>query len=109
MHTADTMQSDSTELTILPANEQLSHIIMLAHRIWPVSYKDILTPQQIDNILRRVYTPENLREEIAHGHQFWLVYLDRKPVAYASAYKDGDAIWIKKIYVDPDRQGQGIG
>jgi ribosomal protein S18 acetylase RimI-like enzyme len=111
MHIADTMQNESgPALTILPATaEHVSHIIMLAHRIWPVSYKDILTAEQIDNMLLRIYTPENLREEITKGHQFWLAYLGNKPVGYASAYKDGDVVWIKKVYVDPAMQGQRIG
>jgi diamine N-acetyltransferase len=98
------------ETTYIPAtNGHLSHIIMLAHRIWPTTHAGILTPEQINNMLLKIYTRESLLEEIKQGHQFWLAYQGEKPVAYASCYKDDDIIWIKKIYVEPATQGQGIG
>jgi GNAT superfamily N-acetyltransferase len=100
----------SMEATFIPATtDHLSHIIMLAHRIWPVAYENILTPEQIDNMLLRIYSRDNLEKEIQNGHQFWLSYLGEKPVAYASAYKDDDVIWIRKLYVEPQMQGKRIG
>jgi GNAT superfamily N-acetyltransferase len=89
--------------------DSLSHVIMLAHRIWPVSYAGILTPEQIDNMLTRIYTHENLQSEMQQGHEFWVAYNDIKPVGYASAFRDDDSIWIKKLYVEPAMQGKGIG
>ena len=89
--------------------KNLAHVIMLAHRIWPVSYQNILTNEQINNMLLLIYSRENLEKEMQQGHEFWLAYEGEKPVAYASTYKDGDAIWIKKLYVEPSMQGNGIG
>lgn len=97
-------------LSIVPAvQKEMSHIIMLAHRIWPVAYKDILTPEQIQNILRSIYTHENLEKEKSEGHQFWVAYVDGLPVGYASMYAENDIIWIKKLYVDPSVKGRRIG
>lgn len=97
-------------LTIVPARQrEMSHVVMLAHRIWPIAYEGVLTPEQIRNMLLRIYSPENLQQEVADGHQFWVAYLDHKPIGYAAAYSENDIIWLKKLYVDPDMQGKRIG
>lgn len=80
----------------------------LAHRIWPQAYAGILTKEQIENMLSKIYSLENLRAEMEAGHRFWLA-ADADLAAFASAYTDGQTLWIKKLYVLPTRQGQGIG
>jgi GNAT superfamily N-acetyltransferase len=105
------MTTEATQqLTIIPAGrKELSHVIMLAHRIWPEAYRNILSPEQIQNILLRIYTHDALRHEVESGHQFQVAYAGDMPVGYGSAYLDGDTIWLKKLYVDPHYQGQRIG
>jgi ribosomal protein S18 acetylase RimI-like enzyme len=101
--------TDST-LTIIPAGKrEMSHVIMLAHRIWPQAYKGILTDEQIRNMLERIYTYEALQKETDAGHQFQVAYVGQMPVGYGSAYLDDDVIWLKKLYIDPHFQGQRIG
>lgn len=90
------------------AESGLATVSLLAHRIWPTAYAGILTPAQIDNLLLRIYSLDNLRQEWAEGHRFWLAY-DDEPAGYASAYGDGGVIWLKKLYVLPQCQGRGIG
>jgi len=97
-------------LAITPATQSdLRVVVELARRIWPRSYARILTPEQIANMLKRIYTPAQLSEEMAKGHRFWIARENEKPLGYASACRDGDAIWLKKLYVLPGRQKQGIG
>lgn len=81
----------------------------LAHMIWPLAYANILTGEQIHNMLERIYSLDNLRKEIASGHQFFLAMVNEAPVGYASAFREGSTIWIKKLYVVPACTGQGIG
>lgn len=111
MREADmTAAEKSPQLTIVPAGpRELSHVTMLAHRIWPVAYAGVLKPEQIRNMLLTIYSPENLQKEVAEGHQFHVAYLDQLPVGYASAYIEDDVIWLKKLYVEPDMQGKRIG
>lgn len=100
----------SPVIAVHPASAaDFSVIIALARRIWPLAYAGVLTPQQIDNMLEKIYNPDNLAQEMADGHRFWLAALGGEPVAYASAFKKKGVLWIKKLYVDPARQGQGIG
>ena len=100
----------SDSVTIVPAGKkELSHVIMLAHCIWPEVYRDILTETQIRNMLWRIYTHDHLHKEINAGHQFYVAYVGQLPVGYASAYVEGDIIWLKKLYVDPSHQKKRIG
>jgi ribosomal protein S18 acetylase RimI-like enzyme len=97
-------------LAIRPALERdLPLIGALARRIWPVCFAGILTPEQIANMLERIYAPDNLMREVKSGHRFWIAADHGEPVGYISAYKEKGAIWIKKLYLDASAQGKGIG
>lgn len=84
-------------------------VIELSKAIWPVAYAGVLTPEQIGNLLLRIYSPENLAQEMAAGHRFWLAERQGAPLGYASGYREGGSIWLKKLYVLPQCQGQGVG
>lgn len=98
-------------VSIRPASiSDIETIRQLAHAIWPVAYDGILQPDEIANMLMRIYHPDSLRAEIEqHGHRFWIASHDGRDVAYASGYRDGDAVWVKKIYVMPSCKGLSIG
>jgi GNAT superfamily N-acetyltransferase len=88
---------------------QLPSVAELARQIWPISYAGILTSGQIENLLMRIYSEENLQKEMRAGHVFWGAYDKNDLVGYASVYKEEETIWLKKLYVLPQLQGKGIG
>ena len=95
---------------ITPATtDHIPLIRKLAQRIWPAAYRDILLPEQIENMLTRIYSDDNLAEEMRQGHHFWIIYEENVPSGYASAFKEVDTIWIKKLYVDLGHQRSGLG
>lgn len=84
-------------------------VTALAYRIWPVAYGAILTAEQLENLLLRIYSAENLRNEGAEGHLFWAAFEDGTALGFASGYRQAATIWIKKLYVLPEAQGKGVG
>lgn len=97
-------------IRVKPINsDEVNVVIDLAKRIWPVSYATILTHEQINNMLDLIYSSENLQNEIQNGHRFFGALLNDQPVGYASAYQDTNVLWLKKLYVLPELQGQGAG
>lgn len=87
----------------------MAMVIALSYRIWPVAYAGVLTAEQIENILARIYNAENLAAELAAGHRFWAAEEGGVALGFVSAYRDGETIWVKKIYILPQCQGRGVG
>lgn len=101
----------NTALQIKIINKSdLQIVIDLAKRIWPISYKNTLTEIQIENMLEKIYSLENLTYEMEKlGHVFWIANDEKESVGYISAYEEGNNLWIKKLYILPDKQGKGYG
>jgi len=101
-------------MTIKPA--KLSDIIVineLAHRIWPVAYRDILSPDQMEYMLRLIYSPPSLKKQIQDlHHKFIIVYENKIPVGFASyslKINSNTVYRLHKIYILQSVQGKGVG
>ena len=94
----------------LATKSDLDIISNLARKIWPVCYGDILTSDELDNLLEKIYSRENLLYETEDlAHVFWIARVDNIPVGYISAYQEKDTVWIKKLYILSEEQGKGYG
>lgn len=105
------LQTLPNAISIVPAGVQdIAAIQKLAHSIWPACFRDIILPEHMENMLEKIYAPHSLMQQMnEEGHTFWLAHCEAQPVGFVSAYKDGDTIWIKKLYIEPKFQGKGIG
>src|SRR6202000_364467 len=100
-------------LSIRPGDlEDINTIGFLAQQIWPATYKDILTPEQLQYMMNLFYSPASLRRQIVDDrHQFLIVEEDDEAIGFASWGFTGEPGLKKlhKIYVLPGRQGKGLG
>ena len=84
----------------------------LAHRIWPSTFRDILTEDQIAYMLNWMYDPETLKKQMADGHLFFVAEENGKSIGFMGIqpnYPDHHSTKIHKLYVLPEIQGKGIG
>lgn len=86
----------------------------LADRTWRTCYPGILSPEQIDYMLRWMYAPETLRAEIGSQQIGYLIAFPPAggaPGAFAAhGPGEGPGEWfLHKLYVDPLRQRGGLG
>lgn len=82
----------------------------LSFRIWPQTYSDILSQEQIDYMLELMYSKEALETQMREGHSFYLLYSDQEPVGFASVNELSAGVFkLQKIYVLPQEQGKGSG
>ncbi len=86
----------------------------IAYRTWPVAFRDILSQEQIQYMLDRMYSTSSLQEQMtALGHHFLLA--EESPgnysgfISFEHRYRQLPQTKIHKIYILPASQGKGTG
>ncbi|MBL0329117.1 MAG: GNAT family N-acetyltransferase [Bacteroidetes bacterium] len=99
------------ELKFKKATEQdVTLIAQLADNIWRRHYITIITLEQIEFMLKTMYSSESLLKQMKDGHQFTLVYDGAKAIGYiALSTKDAKNYFLHKFYVEVDDQRKGVG
>ena len=82
----------------------------LAQQIFPVTYKDILTPEQTDYMMEWMYSLDNIRKQMEEeGHVYFLAYEECEAAGYVSVQQQGEDLFhLQKIYVLPYYQGAPV-
>ncbi len=100
-------------LLIRPADlDDINIIGFLAQQIWPDTYGDILSAEQLKYMLKLIYSPRALRRQMVNEQQqFLIMERDEEPIGFASwsAMPTPDVFKLHKLYVLPGRQGKGLG
>ncbi|MBN8821157.1 MULTISPECIES: GNAT family N-acetyltransferase [unclassified Spirosoma] len=103
-------------ITITQATEHdLPTIQDIAHRTWPNTFGEILSPDQISYMLDMMYSLEALKSQVNDKqHVFLLAKEDttQEFLGYSSYelnYKGQPLTKIHKIYLLPASQGKGVG
>lgn len=97
---------------IMPASlRQLDIIAELAWKVWPDTYGEILSEQQLHYMLHRFYAQSHLAERMRAGSKFYIYYKNDEPIGFCEYQHDVRAGWTKlhKLYVLPQKQGGGAG
>jgi diamine N-acetyltransferase len=94
--------------TATPADAEL--IAGLAEKIWKKHYISIISMEQINYMLRKMYSNESLiNQMINEGHMFYIGYDEDKAIAYASVSDRNNNLLLHKFYVDTESQTKGFG
>jgi len=84
----------------------------LAHRIWPDTFKEILSQEQLEYMLDWMYDINTLQEQAQTGHLFFTVEEFGAPKGFIGLepnFPEEGKLRIHKFYVLPDTQGKGFG
>ena len=81
----------------------------LARKIWPHTYADIITKEQMDFMLNWMYSTETLVAQQQSGHEFYLISKDNTDVGFIAIEQAGQELKVNKVYVLPEIQGSGAG
>lgn len=91
----------------------LATVGRLAHEIWPVVYRDLLSPEQITYMLAWMYSPGRLHEDFAQGVTFLLMRQGEyeKDIGFCAfgPVEGGRCCFIHKVYVAPAHHRRGAG
>jgi ribosomal protein S18 acetylase RimI-like enzyme len=85
-------------------------IAWLADTIWRVHYPGIISEEQIEYMLRKMYSEESIAEQMKSGQRFYLVQRGLQTIGYISVSKEENHTWkLNKFYILPEEQGRGTG
>ena len=97
---------------IVAATEaDLPAISKLAGVIWRAHYPGIISTEQIDYMLGKMYSLETLRAEVRSGICYECLLVGDEFVGFASygPTEQPDIFKLHKLYLDTDRHGRGFG
>jgi GNAT superfamily N-acetyltransferase len=82
----------------------------MAYKIWPQTYSSILSQEQLEYMLGRLYNEKTLHEQMEQDVEFILAYDGVHPVGFASFGLLTPGVYkLHKLYVLPSQQGKGTG
>lgn len=100
------------EIKLIPASaEDILTISQLAKTIWNHYYLSIISQEQIDYMLQKMYSQESLADQLSKkGHLFYFISSNKVPIGFISVNRESENNWfINKFYLDQKLAHQGIG
>ncbi|TKC12834.1 GNAT family N-acetyltransferase [Pedobacter polaris] len=92
--------------------EDMQIVSDLAERIWPATYGEYISEEQIRYMLNLMYNQGELLSQLEKGYAFLIASEENKDAGFA-CYSIIDAVndiyKLHKIYVLPEMHGKGVG
>ena len=91
--------------------EDIPLIHKMAQEVFPATYADILSPDQLDYMMEWMYSITNLHKQMEEeGHIYYIAFKGDIPAGYVSIQPEGEDLFhLQKIYVLPSFQGKHLG
>lgn len=91
-------------------SDDIPEISRLAAEIWWAVYPDIITNEQIEFMLDKMYSASSLLQQLESGHQFFIAEENHKPVGYYSfSEKETGKYFLHKLYIKTNVHRKGSG
>ncbi|WP_017260281.1 GNAT family N-acetyltransferase [Pedobacter arcticus] len=85
-------------------------IAKLAREIWPRTYADIISTEQIAFMLEKSYTVTSLEKQLLEGHTFFILESDAVALGFASVTQEiEDTYKLQKFYIHQNLHKKGAG
>lgn len=94
---------------LIETEEEIKNIEMMASIIWPITYKDILSPNQIQYMLNKYLSSDAIKENIVQNNTYILLFDhdNKNKIGFATYLLTKDKIFLSKLYLLPLFQNQG--
>jgi len=99
------------QLTYKKATENDAALIAdLAANIWKKYYISIITMEQIEYMLHKMYSINSIVKQMNEGQKFTIVFDSKQAIGYISiSTSDNENFFLHKFYVDTNEHRKGIG
>ncbi len=96
------------EFELVDTELEIKNIEMMASIIWPITYKGILSLEQIRYMLNKYLSKEAIENNIKDGYTY-VIFKENEVRMGFLAYKfEQDHLFLSKLYVLPAFQNKGI-
>jgi GNAT superfamily N-acetyltransferase len=102
------MNNSTYDMRLLERDE-LNVVKALAYDIWPRVYDYMISQEQISYMLSLMYDLDTLKAQWLEGVKFVLLEVEGIPQGYISFEEKDACIFLHKLYLRPEMQGQGFG
>ena len=92
--------------------DELYIVQELAYRIWPSTYSEILSQEQMSYMLNWMYSIETLEKSAESDHHFFAIFDADEALGFLDVElncPEMNGMKLQKIYVLPEKQGLGLG
>lgn len=105
------MQNKTLSIHLLKEGE-VDSLQKVAQKVWPATFKEILSPAQIAYMMEMMYSPKSLLEQQKSGCRLFILKKDAEDIGFISLEHNKDdsgKTKVHKIYVLQEIQGTGAG
>lgn len=88
---------------------QYGIVAKLADEIWHEHYSSILSPEQIDYMVGKFQSAEEIERSCADGAEYYIACADGVPVGYIGLEFPEKECFLSKLYLKKKFRGLGIG
>ncbi|MDR3262326.1 MAG: GNAT family N-acetyltransferase [Tannerella sp.] len=90
--------------------QDAGRIHFLASQVFQATYREILSPEQLDYMFEWMYAPDQIRKQMDDGQAYMILSKDGEDVGYAAVEKQEENLFhLQKIYILPVFQGCHAG
>ena len=91
--------------------DALARVRAIADDVWPKTFREILSPEQIVYMMKMMYAPEVMEKELANGFLFDLLVVDGCDAGYMvyAPCNEPETMKLHKLYLLEEFQGKGYG
>jgi len=96
---------------IRSSQKDIDLISALAKVVWNQYYPAIISEQQINYMLAKMYSKESLQEQMEeNGHLFFLIQFADSIIGFISVHDENENNWfLNKFYINQEVAARGIG
>ncbi|MGI5893962.1 MAG: GNAT family N-acetyltransferase [Candidatus Merdivicinus sp.] len=90
------------------SQEDIAVIAALGEEIWRQHYTQLLGKEQVDYMLEKYQSREALQKQLENGYTYWLIRWEGIPCGYCGFVREGDRLFLSKLYLQERVRGKGI-
>ncbi|MFN0189132.1 MAG: GNAT family N-acetyltransferase [Bacteroidia bacterium] len=89
---------------------ELTIISNLARKIWMDHYPSIISMEQIEYMLEKMYSEAALQQQLTDGHRFFILSDEKIDLGYLSfSQTESGNYFLHKFYIDTQHHRKGLG